>query len=182
MSYTVIGGVEYNVGVVPSLIYIHTTDSLATVTTTGYLTGDTSVSYSNNLMAVVNTTNGMFLLAVVVSGSVISLIEQPRGTFSTVPAASQSASLALGTAYQNTLGYDIMLTVYVNVTSALTASFLLGIGPTNTPTQQTIVSGLTLAALSIIPVNIYLPSNYYAKLTTSGTITASISGQIAMPI
>jgi hypothetical protein len=31
-------------------------------------------------------------------------------------------------------------------------------------------------------VPIYLPNGYYANLSTSGTITASIGGQIAMPI
>ena len=98
------------------------------------------------------------------------------------PPASGSSTLAVGSAYQNTLGYDVVLTVYVAVSAATTASILLGVGPTNTPTQQTIVSGLTLAALNIIPVTIYLPYQYYALLSTSGTITQTISGQQVMPV
>ena len=104
------------------------------------------------------------------------------GSLTTAPPVSASSTLAVGTAYQNTLGYDIVLTVYIAVTAATAASILLGVGPTTTPTQQTIVSSLTTAALIIIPVTIYLPNSYYAKLSTSGTITQTISGQQAMPV
>ena len=103
-------------------------------------------------------------------------------TVITAPAASQSSSLALGTAYLNPFGYDVVLTVYVAVTSATSASILCGVGPTNTPTQQTIISGLTLAALSVIPITVYLPTGYYALISNSGTITDSISGQQATPV
>lgn len=100
----------------------------------------------------------------------------------TTPPASQDATLALGVAYQNVLGYDVVLTVYVAVATATTADFLLGVDNNATPTQQTIVSGLSLLALNIIPITIYLPNNYYALLSTSGTISATISGQQVMPV
>lgn len=100
----------------------------------------------------------------------------------TAPGFSQSSSLSVGSAYQNPFGFDVMLTVYYAVSSATTASILLGVGNNNMPSQQTIVSGLTLAALVVITIPIYLPKDYYALLSTSGTITASISGQMAMPI
>ena len=104
------------------------------------------------------------------------------GSITTAPPVSASSTLVVGTAYQNTLGYDIVLTVYLSVTAATTASILLGVGTTTTPTQQTIVSSLTTAAIVVIPVTIYLPNNYYAKLSTSGTITQTISGQQAMAV
>ncbi len=100
----------------------------------------------------------------------------------TAPAASQASSLSIGSAYQNPFGYDVLLTIYYSVSSATTASILVGVGSTNTPTQQTVISGLTLAALGIITIPIYLPSGYYALVSTSGTITAAISGQQAMPV
>lgn len=103
-------------------------------------------------------------------------------TVISAPAASQSSSLSIGAAYQNAFGYDIVLTVYISVASAVTASILSGIGPTNTPTQQTVVSGLTVSAVSIITIPLYIPSGYYALLSTSGTISATISGQQAMPV
>ena len=104
------------------------------------------------------------------------------GSLTTAPPVSASSTLAVGTAYQNTLGHDIVLTVYLSVTAATTASILLGVGTTTTPTQQTIVSSLTTAAIVVIPVTIYLPNNYYALLSTSGTITQTISGQQAMAV
>lgn len=105
------------------------------------------------------------------------------GGITTTPAASQSSSLILGTAYQNAFGYDVVVTVYLAVTAATVGGFSLGVGPTNTPTQQVIISALNLAAgIVIIPVTIYLPNTYYALLSTTGTITATISGQQAMPV
>ena len=105
-----------------------------------------------------------------------------KRNIATAPGASQSAALIVGTAFQNTLGYDVVLTVYLSVTAATSASILLGVGTTTTPTQQTIVNGFTTAIEQIVPVTIYLPAAYYAKLSTSGTITQTISGQQIMPV
>lgn len=102
-------------------------------------------------------------------------------SISSAPAASQASSLTLGSAYQNTFGYDVVLTVYLAVTAATAGTIQIGVGSTNTPTQQTVVSGLTLAALAIIPLTIYIPNNYYALITLT-TVTATISGQQAMPV
>ena len=99
----------------------------------------------------------------------------------TAPAASGSSSLTLGTAYQNTLGYDIMLVVYLQAAATGVKTITLGVGSTSTPTAQTIVndSVTSFGWMSAIPI--YLPNNYYALLTiTSGTIT--ISGQHYMAI
>lgn len=199
MSFTIAyASTETTTGLVtPGYIFIDTTDDFATVTTTGYLNGQTlnpfllvlyTPAFQTGQVALVNTTDmGVVTLSVFIDGSSnISLIPLTTGIISntiyTQPSASSSSSLSLGTDYQNTLGYDVMLSVYLSVTSALGGNILLGTGPTSSPTQQTIVSSITLAALSIVPVNIYLPANYYAKLSTSGTISASISGQIVMPI
>lgn len=187
---------EASLGFLPAFDIIETSDSLATVLGLGYLNGQILVNcgflyppatWTNGQRALVQTSDvGLVFLdvSIDVSGN-ISLV-LPSYTVSsniiTAPTNSSSSSLTLGTAYHNTLGHDVMITVYLDITSALTASILLGVGDTNSPTQQTIISGLTLAALSVIPIPIYLPANYYAKLSTSGTITASISGQIAMPI
>lgn len=105
-----------------------------------------------------------------------------KKNIATAPGVSQTAALAVGTAFQNTLGYDVVLTVYLSVTAATSASILLGVGTTTTPTQQTIVNGFTTAIEQIVPVTIYLPAAYYAKLSTSGTITQTISGQQIMPV
>lgn len=84
------------VGVVPSMVFINTNDSLATVTTTGYLTqavNEGLISVSNKpsplgsnssaTMALVNTTGGASWLTVSITGTapnlVYSLIEPPQG-------------------------------------------------------------------------------------------------------
>ncbi len=107
-------------------------------------------------------------------GTLLSLV--------TAPAVSADSSLAIGSAYQNVLGYDVLLVVYISAVSAVSASFLCGSGPTNTPTQQTIISSLTASAVNIITIPVYLPAGYYALISTSGTVTAVISGQQVIPI
>jgi hypothetical protein len=103
------------------------------------------------------------------------------GSLITTPANSDDSSLSLGTAYQNTLGYDIVLTVYLAITAATAGSVAVGVGATNTPTQQNVISGFTIAALSIIPITIYLPTSYYALVSLT-SVTGSISGQQIMPV
>ena len=195
MSITsIIASCEASLTVTPATILIQTSDTLATVRGTGYLNSQTmspcgflgsTPTFANGQLALVNTTDaGTVLLAINISGVNTSLVPPNVliNSVVTAPAASSSSSLALGTSYQNTLGYDVMLSVYLNITSALSASVLLGVGSTSTPTQQTLFGPVTLSVLSIIPINIYLPADYYAKLSTSGTIVSAIAGQIAMPI
>jgi|GEM_PF-4227210 hypothetical protein len=178
------------------LIYINTSDTLAEVTGIGYLNGQTlsatgffsqePIFQAGQIAEVTTTDQGVVELQIEVDElSNINLIPLSPiiiTTLITNPPASSASTLSLGTAYQNTLGYDVMLTVYLSVTSALVGNILLGVGNNDSPDQQTIVSGITLAALSIVPISIYLPANYYAKLSTSGTISASIIGQICMSI
>lgn len=187
--------VEHSIGAYPFYIMVDTTDSYAAVQAVGYLNGQTLLpctfvtpappAYDGQLAVVRTTDMGTQIMQISISGSDTSLVPRPvlmPDTISTTPPASSASTLSIGTAYHNTLGYDVMITVYLNITAALSASILLGVGSTSNPTQQTIVSGLTLSVLGVIPVNIYLPNGYYAKLSTSGTITMSISGQIAMPV
>jgi len=114
-------------------------------------------------------------------GAVVANSSVTCTTLITAPAASQASSLTLGAAYQNPFGYDVVLTVYLAITAATAGTIQIGVGPTNTPTQQTVISGLTLGALAIIPLTIYLPKDYYALVTLT-TVTATISGQQAMPV
>lgn len=116
------------------------------------------------------------------SSGTLCIDSSSSGSITTSPPNSSSPSLALGTNYQNSAGYDVILTVYVSITAATAGSLSLGVGSATGPTQQTIIASLTTAAIVVVPVPIYIPSGYYALLSTGGTITASISGQIAMPV
>lgn len=164
--------IEYKPQAAGTNIFISTSNSPIT-----FLSGTLYQKQSNFIFANTAGTNNITFpdaSGVVQLSGATSLI--------TAPAASQSSALVIGTAFQNTLGYDVVLTVYLAVASATTANILLGVGPTATPTQQTIVNGLSLLALGIIPVTIYLPSGYFALLSTTGTISVSISGQQIMPV
>jgi hypothetical protein len=128
----------------------------------------------NGTGAFAGTTSPTFVTPVLGAASATSM--------ATAPPASSLPSLVVGTAYQNTAGYDVMLTVYLSITAATTATIKLGVGATSTPTQQTIVASFSTAALMLLPIPIYIPNNYYALLSTTGTIADTISGQILMPI
>ena len=116
-------------------------------------------------------------------GGTLTLTSAPLAgvsNISTAPAAAASASVTLGTAFQNTLGYDVMLIVYVAITSNTSLVVKLGVGPTSTPGQVTIITGETLTGM--IPIPIYLPNNYYALLSYTGTGSIAIMGSMTMPI
>lgn len=96
--------------------------------------------------------------------------------------SSPGSTTPIGTAFQNTSGANVIITRYISVTSATSADILLGVGLSATPSQATIVSSFTTAAPLIIPITVYVPNNYYYLLSTSGTITATVSGHITMPV
>lgn len=102
------------------------------------------------------------------------------GALASKPAASSASALALGSAFQNVLGYDVLLVVYLSVTVNTSGVLKLGVGPTSTPTQQTLVTGITSTGLWTVPI--YLPATYYALLSATGTITVAVDGQHAMPV
>ncbi len=103
-------------------------------------------------------------------------------TLKTAPPASNTAttgfgSIAIGTALQNTLGYDILVNISVNATVATGATIVMGIGSTNTPTTNAVTgsfsTGLTSSFSAIVP------AGYYILVNTTGTITVgSITTQV----
>ena len=92
------------------------------------------------------------------------------------PSAAPATALVLGTAWQNTNAWDVTLEVMVGITANTSLVLSLGVGTTATPTQVNIISGSTLTG--IVPVVIKVPAGYYALLSSSGTATLSILGQI----
>ena len=92
----------------------------------------------------------------------------------TAPAASSSVAVTLGTPIQNTLGYDSLLIVFVKITAATSATILAGVSPSSSPPTNPYVS--TDSLTGVVPISLYVPNNYYAVVTTSGTITATATG------
>ena len=116
------------------------------------------------------------------SGKYVLLNPSVITSFITAPAASSASAITLGSAFQNTLGYDAVFVVYLSITAATAADIVLGVDNNNAPTTQTIMSGITVAAQDLVSVPIYIPNGYYCLLDTTGVITLTISGQIAMPV
>jgi len=136
----------------------------------------TAITAGTNLTGGTITTTGTIALASALTG----LTSVSTNTLISSPAASGAAGLVLGVPYQNSLGYDVTLQVYFDITSNTSGVISCGVGPTNTPPQQVIVTGST--TVGYLPVSVYLPNNYYALISTTGTITIAIRGQNVTPV
>lgn len=97
--------------------------------------------------------------------------------FSSTPVASHistplfGTSFTLGTAIQNTLGYDIIVNVGILVSSATTATIVMGVGPTSTPTKDTVIPSFTTAVIGLFGLTAYVPAGYYLLIDKTGTIS-----------
>lgn len=103
-------------------------------------------------------------------------------TLATAPPASSTAtagygSLAVGTALQNTLGYDILVNISLTASAAVGATIVLGVGPTNTPTTNAVTGSFSAALTQSFTA--VVPAGYYCLVNTTGTITVgSITTQV----
>lgn len=106
------------------------------------------------------------------------------GLLQTFPPSSSTASsgfgsLTVGSAKQNTLGYDIHVNAAVVVTAATSATIVLGVGSTSTPSTNTVYTTFTVASFTPFMVSAIVPNNYYILVNTTGTITVgSITTQV----
>jgi hypothetical protein len=110
-------------------------------------------------------------------GSNIQASGSFTGGWSTAPVSSSTAttafgaSLTAGTALQNTTGYDLLVNVAASFTAATTATLILGVGSTSTPSTNTVIPSFTVAASTLYTFAAIVPSNYYLLVNSTGTIT-----------
>jgi hypothetical protein len=97
-------------------------------------------------------------------------------------ASTAFGSLVVGTALQNTSLYPILVNVSMDVTAATGAVILVGVGSTNTPTAQAVTASLTVAASTHFGFSFVVPAMFYAKVTTTGTITVGSITTLATQI
>lgn len=107
------------------------------------------------------------------------------GTVVTAPPTSATATAAfgqtvVGTALQNTLGYDLLVVVTIVVTAATTASISAGVGPTSTPTTSPVVSSFSIATAIAVPM--IVPAGHWCLVQDGGTITLGAVTTWATPI
>lgn len=82
-------------------------------------------------------------------------------------------SLTAGTAKQNTTGYNILVNISLNVSSATSATVVMGVASGATPTTNTVVPTFTTATFVPISFSALVPNNYYLLVNTTGTISIS---------
>ena len=142
----------------------------------------TGISVSSPAGAVTVTNAGVTSLvagvnvAVSASDGAVTVSAASVGVI-TAPANSASVSASVNVSIQNTTGYDANLGLYLSVASASVATVNVGVGSASTPTVYPIVTGYTTAAANFFPITVYVPSGYYALVTTSGTISDSLKAQ-----
>lgn len=102
-----------------------------------------------------------------------------------VPTNSHTAtvafgSLTIGTPKQNTLGYDILVTCRIPVTAAVSGAVAMGVGPSSTPTTDSLTG--TLSAATTVDFSAVVPSGYYLSVAQSGTITLGTPTLVVTPL
>lgn len=148
--------------------------------------GSITTAYTGYFIAPTAATNRVSLYTADLSVGVTASGVPTAGTIRTAPPASHTAisfgtSLTLGTALQNTLGYDIMVSIAVSVTAAVAANFQIGVGSTNTPTIDNILPA-TISAAETFTVCVIIPSGYYVLMNKTGTSSTSTNQLIVTAI
>jgi hypothetical protein len=89
-------------------------------------------------------------------------------------ATSAFGSISVGTAKQNTLGYDIYIIGEISTGGILTSgTFAIGVSTSATPTTNTFTS--THNSGDKVAFTAYLPNNYYILIQQTGTLTTSVT-------
>jgi trimeric autotransporter adhesin len=146
-----------------------------------FIAGIAGTTVSNQVVATVNSSTGQLGQAAGTLSFPGSLATSPVGSYVTTNAFGNV--LTVGTSTQNTLGYDIILNVGIDVMSSTTATIVVGVGPTSTPTTNTIVPSFTTATeIYTISFSVVVPNNYYVLVNTTGTIVVNAINAQACPI
>lgn len=168
--------------------YAGSVTTLAGVYFDGGLGGLSNITnaYGGYFAAPASGTNKCAMYTANLSVGVVASGTPTAGTIRTAPPASATAisfgsSLTLGTALQNTLGYDILVSVCVVVSAATSANFQIGVGSTNTPTKNDILPA-AISAAETFTVSVIVPHNYYVLLDKTGTSSTSTNKLIVTAI
>lgn len=157
-------------------IYVDGTSTLASSTI--------NFNYSGYFQSPSAGTNRCALFADNLNVGAIASGAQTSGTIRTAPPSSSTvtaafaSSVTLGTAIQNTTGYDILVCFVFNVTVAA-GGLKMGVGSTSTPTTNAIAGSTTTNNLT---VTAYIPHNYYILFNLSGGSLTFTTNIVAMAI
>lgn len=168
--------------------------SSGTISLSSALSGLTSIGVGNLTFATTNvSSSGAIIFGTNGSNVTLTLNSANPAAFTTAITTTPGPSVAgpsvpdlAGTTFRNTLGYDIVLTVYISIVIAVSDSVSISAGVASSSgavaaATQTLVNAITLTVSSVIPVTLYIPNNYWAAITETGG-TGSVTGQIATPV
>ena len=100
-----------------------------------------------------------------VTGTITFYRKAPLASHTTTAAFG---ALVVGTPKLNTLGYDVLLNVTVNLTAATTAVISVGVGPTATPTVDPITPALSVTG--DVSFNVLVPDGHWISVTATGAV------------
>ena len=111
-----------------------------------------------------------------------ALISSTGAIITAPPAPTSGIVVASGTAWQNTLGCDVIVRIPVtyNPTAAAAATLAVGVGSANNPaqvTEESVPAGVTAGAVHTTVV--YAAANYHVLLTATN---ATIGAATAYPV
>lgn len=110
------------------------------------------------------------------------IAEEPVAPTDSHTATVAFGQVAFGTPLQNAAAYAIQVTITAAVASATAGVVVLGVGPTATPTTDTIVPAFTTAVLEIISFSAVVPAGYYLSIAHTGTISVGTPQSVATPL
>ena len=89
-------------------------------------------------------------------------------------------SVALGTAIQNSLGYDVLVNYSLSVSVVGSGTLSVGVGPTSTPTTDVVNQFVTSGTFNSVSTTAIVPSGYW--LLINCTTPAIVSNTQVCPI
>lgn len=137
-------------------------------------TGNFSLDIDNKLDTVqdISTTSNVQFNSMTLLGPIVC-----RGTATNIT-TSNFGQLALNTAKQNTVGYDIMIIYSISVTPTTTASLEIGTDLTNVVATNPFILDFTTSQQFLIPI--LVPAGYWVKVANVGAVTVVSENTFAM--
>lgn len=146
-----------------------------------YASNNLSLGYTNNMSLLAGSLDTAQDLKVTsdvkFASSIVNTLK--TGPINSATATGAFGSLTRGVEKKNTLGYDVLLLLNVEVTSVNPFTINVGVGPTS-PTLVFAVSADTSSNQWVIPI--YLPKNYIVVYDITGTIAFTASTSVVFPV
>lgn len=98
-------------------------------------------------------------------------ISAPIDSHTTTTGGGVAGLTVGGGAVQNNANCDVIVNISVEVTSSAGGQLVLGVGPSNSPTEDAVTFPLTVSSSTPVTITAYVPYKYYIILDVTGIIT-----------